>query len=521
MRGKTIPINRLFDRAAIGRNPGRRGRACRPPAAPQGGAWPCGAGGFARTLAVASLAFLPPRAMADPPAQPPARIANPASAAAAAVDAGAGPASLTPFDGNSEIEDRLDPASRLTLAGERLNEHLLRRFYLAHHYRMVWDRHPAQAAALWQAVRHAGEQGLDPTMFHSASLTTRWAALSPIERDLLLSDAFLSYADALAGGAVPVKDRDDDEDLRPGPIDAVAVLDAAIAADDPAAAIEALAPSSAEYRAMCRAYQVYRALAAGDRGLGFPRIGVAEARWRARQLAVNLERLRWLPRHLPAERIVVDTAAARVQLLRDDETVFTARAVVGETDKQTPELQSVIREVLFNPPWNVPRSIFEKEIRPRLANDRHYLSEHHMRWRGPMAVQQDAGPYSSLGRLKFEMEDRFDVYLHDTPEKWRFQAADRMMSHGCVRVENPNQLAALLLGQSPEAIARGISANRTHARALPKPVPVFIVYRTAAVESDGSIEFRADPYRRDGKIWAYLDRAKPAPITRDLVASQR
>ncbi|HEY3910941.1 MAG TPA: L,D-transpeptidase family protein [Stellaceae bacterium] len=449
--------------------------------------------------------------MADPPAPPPAPT----------IAGGAGPATLTPFDGNAEIEDRLDPASRLTIAGERLNDHLLRRFYLAHHYQMVWDRHPAQAAALWQAVRHAGDQGLDPALFHGTSLTRHWAALLPIERDLLLSDAFLSYADALAGGAVPVRDRDDDEDLRPGPIDAVAALDAATAAPDPAAAVEALAPSSPEYRAMCRAYVAYRAVAAGDREAELPRIGVAEARWRARQLAINLERLRWLPRHMPANRVVVDAAASRLHLFRDGIPLFTTRVVVGEVDDQTPELQSVIRGVLFNPPWNIPRSIFVKEIRPKLASDRHYLAEHHMRWRGPMAVQQEAGPYSALGRLKFEMADRFDVYLHDTPEKWRFQAADRMMSHGCVRVENPNELAALLLGQSPEAIARGIEVNRTHGRALPKPVPVFIVYRTAGVESDGSIDFRADPYHRDGKIWAYLDRAKPAPITRDLVASQR
>ncbi|MGH7031463.1 MAG: L,D-transpeptidase family protein, partial [Stellaceae bacterium] len=336
--------------------------------------------------------------MADPPAPDPATLAHagtPATASADAGDTAAIPATLTPFDGNVEIEDRLDPASRLALAGERLDDHLLRRFYKAHQYQMVWDRYPAQAAALWQAVRHAAGQGLDPAMFHSTSLTTHWAALSPVERDLLLSDAFLSYADALAGGAVPVEDRDDDEALRPGPIDIVAALNAAIAAPDPAAAVEGLAPSSPEYLAMCRAYRAYRALAAGDREPGLPRISAAEAQRRVRLLAVNLERLRWLPRHMPAERIIVDTAIARLRLLRDDQPVFTARVVIGETDKQTPELQSLIREVLFNPPWNVPRSIFEKEIRPRLASDRHYLVEHHMRWRGPMAVQQEAGPYSS------------------------------------------------------------------------------------------------------------------------------
>jgi murein L,D-transpeptidase YcbB/YkuD len=110
------------------------------------------------------------------------------------------------------------------------------------------------------------------------------------------------------------------------------------------------------------------------------------------------------------------------------------------------------------------------------------------------------------------MNDRFDVYLHDTPEKWRFQAADRRMSHGCVRVENPRELAALLLGESRETIDKAVGVSRTHSRALPKPLSVFIVYRTAIVESDGSILFRGDPYDRDSAIWAYLSRAREVPI---------
>jgi len=283
--------------------------------------------------------------------------------------------------------------------------------------------------------------------------------------------------------------------------------------------IEALGPTSPEYLAMRRAYASYLALAAsGGRGSNIgthgreARIGAAEALRRARQIAINLERLRWLPRDMPADRLVVDTTISQLQLFRDDRPVFTTRVVVGEFDKQTPELQSIVKYILFNPPWNIPPSIVRKEILPKLAVDRHYLAEHHMRWRGPMAVQQEAGPFSALGRLKFEMDDRFDVYLHDTPEKWRFGAVDRMMSHGCVRVENPRVLASLLLDESPEKIDQSINVYRTHSSALPRPVPVFIVYRTAVVESDGSIAFRSDPYRRDEAVWAYLSRAEQVPL---------
>lgn len=431
-----------------------------------------------------------------------------------------------PFTGNVELKARLDSAGKLTVAGEPMHLALLRRFYVAHGYQTVWDVHATEADRLREAVRHAGDHGLDPNLFHSATLDERGPNLPPVDRDLLLSDAFLSYADALSRGALPIEDRLDDEDLTPEPVDVAAVLDTAIADADPAKVIEALAPPSPEYGVMRRAYAEYQAIAAGARAVrtkperASPERAAAAER-RVRQLAVNLERLRWLPRRMPADRVVVNAAIARLQLFRDDRPVFTTRVVVGEIDKQTPELQSAINDVLFNPPWNIPRSIAQKEILPKLAADPGYLAAHHMRFRSNGAIQQEAGPYSALGRLKFEMNDRYDVYLHDTPTKSLFQAAARMMSHGCVRVENPRVLAALLLGQAPEAINKSIAVGYTHQRALPVPMPIFIVYQTAYVEADGSIQFRGDPYQRDDEIWQRLIRAQPLPVAQDSMSGQR
>ena len=439
--------------------------------------------------------------------------------------------STTPFVGNPELKARLDFPGKLTVAGERVHDQLLRRFYTARGYETVWTSHPAEAGRLWNAVLLAGKQGLDPTLFHSTTLAERGTALSPVERDLLLSDAFLGYADALSRGAMPIEDRADDEDLTPEPVDVVAVLDAATANPDPPKLIEALAPSSPEYVAMRRAYAEYRAVAEAG-STGRPSEGRrksepvssdhrAAGERRARQLAVNLERLRWLPRVIPPDRVVVNAAIARLQLFRNDRPVFTTRVVVGETDKQTPEFQSTISDVLFNPPWNIPRSIAQKEILPRLAADPDYLRSHHMRWRAGGSIQQEAGPYSALGRLKFEMADRYDVYLHDTPIKSLFQSADRMMSHGCVRVENPRVLAQLLLQQSPEAIDKGISLGYTNRRVLPNPLPIFIVYQTAYAESNGSIQFSSDPYERDDEIFQYLTRAQRSPVAQDFATGQR
>lgn len=432
----------------------------------------------------------------------------------------------TPFSGNLELKTRLDAPGKLTIAGERLHASLLRRFYTAHGYQTVWDSRSAEAGRLRDALLHAVDHGLDPALFHSTALGERGPTLPPVERDLLLSDAFLSYADALSRGAMPIEERTDDEDLTPEPVDVVAVLDTAIADPDPARLIEALAPSSPEYQVMRRAYAEYRAIAAGapaaqnkpDRRYA-ERAATAEKR--ARQLAINLERLRWLPRHIARDRVVVNAAIARLQLFHDDRPVFTTRVVVGEIDKQTPEFQAAINDLLFNPPWNIPRSIAQKEILPKLAADPDYLTSHYMRFRRNGSIQQEAGPHSALGRLKFEMNDRYDVYLHDTPTKSLFQAAARTMSHGCVRVENPRALAVLLLGQPVEVIDKGIASGRTARRALPAPMPIFIVYQTAYVESDGSVQFRGDPYERDDEIWRYLIRARQLPVAQDSAAGQR
>lgn len=475
-------------------------------------AWLACGSALAAVICACVLGLKPMAAWADPPAPPPTPTVP------TAIDPSTLPATLTPYAGDSGIEDRLDPR-RVTIAGERLHEQLLRRFYAAHQWQPVWDGHADAAATLLAAVvSGAGQHGLDPPMFHSRLLTGSSARLSPIERELLLSDAVLAYADALARGAMPVEERRDDEDLQPAPVDIVATVDAAVSSPDAAERIQALAPTSSDYLTLRRAYADYLAIAAGGRRVnlgdddGAIRVSAAEALRRARQIAINLERLRWLPRDMPAERLVVDAAISQLQLFRSDVPVFTTRVVVGEFDKQTPELQSIVEDVLFNPPWNIPPSIVRKEILPAIRTNHNYLAQHHMRWRGPMSVQQEAGPYSALGRLKFEMDDRFDVYLHDTPEKWRFQSADRMMSHGCVRVENPRELASLLLGESRERIDAAIAVDRTHGRALPKPVPVFIVYRTVVPELDGRIAFRGDPYGRDPEIWAYLSRARDVPI---------
>src|SRR5436305_13329404 len=190
-------------------------------------------------------------------------------------------------------------------------------------------------------------------------------------------------------------------------------------------------------------------------------------------------------------------------MYRDNRPVFSTRVIVGQDDrfKQSPELHATIDGIWFNPPWNVPQDIAASEILPKVRNDPNYLARRNLVMLPDGTLQQPAGPNSGLGRLMFEMKNRFDVYLHDTPSKDLFSRDNRRISHGCIRVENPRELAALLMQQPNDAINQAIATGETNRRDLPKSVPVFVVYETAFADADGRLQFRADAYGRDVEMW--------------------
>ncbi|WP_207538325.1 L,D-transpeptidase scaffold domain-containing protein [Sabulicella rubraurantiaca] len=400
--------------------------------------------------------------------------------------------------------DRLREGSpRLVVAGERLNSPLLRRFYARHGFEPVWTTRQAQADLLRAAVLRAGGHGLDPEMFHASALR-RLSDLSQPDRDLVLSNAFLSYADALAHGAVPADRRRPGEDLRPEPVDIAATLDGAITrSDDPVAAIEALAPGNSAYLALREALQRHGTNAsAGD----------PVSRNRLRVIEVNLERQRWLPRRLPADRVWVNVADQKLELYRADQPVFATRVVVGnEADhRQSPEFRATIEGSFFNPPWVVPRDIVASELLPRIQRDPNYLAKNNMVMLENGEVEQRPGPNTGVGAIMLDMPNRFDVYLHDTPAQYLFGRDNRRLSFGCIRVENPRAFTALLMEQTLEAIDQVIGTGVTTRRALPKPTPVFVIYQTAFVDAEGMAQFRPDFYNRDARIWQQLQRRPSA-----------
>ncbi len=227
---------------------------------------------------------------------------------------------------------------------------------------------------------------------------------------------------------------------------------------------------------------------------------------RVLQVIANMERWRWMPRTMPATRVQVNSGAAIVTLFRNDKPVLSMKAVSGRAGgDETPMLASEIHSVVLNPPWNVPTSIANEELWPKERKNPGYLTRSGYvvipTEGGGKRLQQKAGPTSALGRYKFDFENPYSVYLHDTPSKGGFDRYARQASHGCVRLEKPQALAEALLAADPawskEAIAGKVAAGTTVRAQLPDRIPVYILYWTTFAGADGQMHFRSDPYGWD------------------------
>lgn len=216
---------------------------------------------------------------------------------------------------------------------------------------------------------------------------------------------------------------------------------------------------------------------------------------KARRLAVNLERLRWLQRRPPATRIDVNTAASTLSYIVDNQVVWTTVVVTGSPGNATPQLQASFSQLVVNPPWYVPASIARREITPRGPA---YLARNHMR-RVSGRIIQAPGPWAALGQVKFDMQNPYAIYLHDTPAKAVFARSQRHLSHGCVRVKDAVAFARRLARESGNGadFDRTLASGRTGVVALASEIPVRLIYQTALVDEDGAVTFRPDVYGWD------------------------
>jgi murein L,D-transpeptidase YcbB/YkuD len=224
----------------------------------------------------------------------------------------------------------------------------------------------------------------------------------------------------------------------------------------------------------------------------------ADPSYRARQLAIAMERLRWLVRDPPATRIDVNTAASLLDYWREGALKQQLRVVNGQPDKwTTPQIQAPIFQLVANPYWRVPDSIYDDELSKK---SQAYLSANKFTFKDGRMIQLP-GPKNSLGVVKFDMRDPQQIYLHDTPFKSWFAEAERHRSHGCVRVQNALDFAFELAGQDgvqdkfQEAMASG---DETYVK-LRREIPVRLLYHTAFWDG-ARVRFVSDVYGWDDDV---------------------
>ncbi len=241
-------------------------------------------------------------------------------------------------------------------------------------------------------------------------------------------------------------------------------------------------------------------------------------------IIVNMERWRWLPRQLGAPSLgdayaILNIPDYTLKVMQHGVEVWKTRVVVGKPGKHaTPLLTETMKYITVNPTWNVPPSIIYNEYLPALQQDPTVLERMGLKLErsrdGSIHISQPPGDRNALGRLRFNFPNKFLVYQHDTPDKNLFSKETRAFSHGCMRVQNPDQYAATLLNiampnehYTPERI-RSMYGSSERDIKFPTPIPVNITYQTAWVDNGGKLQIRRDVYGTDAKMMALLHHEK-------------
>lgn len=241
---------------------------------------------------------------------------------------------------------------------------------------------------------------------------------------------------------------------------------------------------------------------------------------RKQQILSNLERWKWFPKDLGKEYLIINIPDYKLTLVKNNDTIKSYKVIVGRDKRQTPVLSSRLSNVILNPTWTVPPTILKEDVIPSIAANRNYLAQTNIKvydtngnevstnnWQLSSAKSyryvQSPGTFNSLGMVKFSFPNRFSVYLHDTNHRDFFGKQKRSMSSGCVRVQNPLELAEYLLGGETnwtvEKITEILKSKKTKYIKIPKEVNIYILYWTAWSENNTLI-FRDDIYNLDAVL---------------------
>src|SRR4051795_13525334 len=375
----------------------------------------------------------------------------------------------------------------------------------------MWDAVSAQDLLYY--IQQVGKEGLNPADYEPAALAAAIQGGNPLVVSQVATDRFNRLSSDLALGHVKKPARIDwwvvDKDLDEQKQDAL--LRSALATRSIRAALDGLLPTHPQYAALKVALEM---TPAGETS-------------KINRIRLNMDRWRWLPRDLGPKYIIVNVPGFHATLVENGVNRWKQRAIAGKLSTPTPQLNATAVGVMLNPTWEVPKSIAheaagKKGFVPVMKDGK---LDH---WRQP------PGPTNALGQLKFVMYNQYNIYLHDTNARSRFNDDVRALSHGCVRTQHIVDLATQLLGDddgewTPDKIKAQLATGKTKQANFVKPLPVYIVYFSSAALNDGRIVDYKDLYGRDGKALQALNMKdggaslapKPKPVAKpDQVATR-
>jgi len=271
----------------------------------------------------------------------------------------------------------------------------------------------------------------------------------------------------------------------------------------------------------------------GDLGAATVKVMNISVEHRIDQIRINLDRFRWFIGDLEPTYVLVNIPDFTLQYVANGHQAWHTKVIVGQPIRETPVFKAEMQYIIFNPQWVIPPTILAKDALPGIQKSISYLSHKKLNvidqngtivdpatlnWSQytknnfPYRLQQASGDQGSLGRIKFLLPNKHIVYLHDTPNKELFKKSARAFSSGCIRVENPLDLASHVLQDTvkwnKERITAAVNKRKTSTVTLPRRIPVFILYFTAFADGD-DIQFRNDVYGKDAAVLNALN--KPLP----------
>ncbi|MGC1694905.1 MAG: L,D-transpeptidase family protein [Pseudolabrys sp.] len=417
-------------------------------------------------------------------------------------------------------------------------------FYAARNYAPLWlseGQINARAKSVIAHLKNAAADGLDPAEYPVPDFSTAADAGAAADTDIKLTNSVLTYARHLAVGRVAptrVLAEVDYGNHTPDPAD---ILRKVAEGGDAGTALESYNPPHDGFRVLKAKLAELRAHAAqaGNVVLNQPAIGSRARNSRAPKalaavsekpgydidrVLANMERWRWLPRDLGKTYVMVNIPDFTLKVVHDHQEQWHTKIVAGKPQTPTPLLTASMDTILVNPSWHVPQSIIQNELLPRYGRDPNIFTRMGLKVKrrpdGTLAVTQPPGAANALGRIKFNFPNKFQVYLHDTPQKQLFAADKRAFSHGCMRVEDPTKFGEVMLhlamnGPAPNSQQLiGLFGREERTFKLTDRPMVHLTYQTAFVDA-GRLMLRDDIYGFDARINAIMhsDERRIADVT--------